>query len=1070
MADKEDQFGTCSSESAMTTNPDHSWTQQAGLPLWCLKNDSKPLSEGGHRSRDDVCEDSSRKSSAIIDDAEDESGLELSLGLSLGGPVSKPKPRNGQKDGIGVEQRGGGGEKVNDETSARKLSRRDSDGSVSRTQAFWQEFDISRDNQQDEKPSHLSSDAHLRERHPSSVSSLSSPISSLSSIGLSDTWRSAESSVGEDSKVAVAHQFWQSMHEKPLQTEQGNGKEELPIFQALSGPSPHSAAASSPWARYGQSGVAMPLLDGFKETGEENSRTPFPVSVKDNKIPIASVPGENIQHGGDGGPLQQPKGGDGLPYDEIGLQASDPRHAQETLEQQRKQKKQEARKRRKACMEEQKLQKKAKKEDEGRVVTGPTSKHTSSRSGTPPPGAKVSPSAPQQVNTREVSSPPDSQEAGSASSGFRRTSSGMWSRAGGGAWDGAAVSSPEKTPEKELDQGNDEGMILEIRLALKRERDRATKEKVWEVDREKEIEPRQDSERRSPADGSFGQTCKVDEGSGLQPVGAVHSPHENPTTPPAATSQIGISEMNKGQADAAWVQRMLENAQMNSYQMAAALMENKELLQGLKGLPDLNGIQRRGLENLPSAVDRDRLKAFGVSTSEQGDKSSERIRFEMRISDAKTEAANRSNPVLAGGSHPASGSMMAYSQPSNFPLMHMAYPFPVPVGAPNGLPFSLPYPFPYMMQFAPSADSSSAQERTGTPTLPNSFPGTSNHLPYSVVGDLPPSWAPVLRPQATPPHSPPRTLARSSSGVTDEDSRNSQGAKSNDTVRSASPVKDATSGGPSHTLMRATSLGSGQGQGGAFSRLRASPNLPPTPQFGPIRTRSESGEAILYREGGSVTSNSAFASLVAAVEASQGLSAAVASVNTSSKQPASQRIGGLAKLERTTSRVLSEAMEEITGASISSKGSSQQGETTHVDSVSRTSSNAEEVKVSNGNRFQQGTTTSTSLSEGLISQMGQEASFFKAGCAAGQMFGGSGTSPDLPWVTCKGAGPNGKAISGVLYKYNKGQVRIVCACHGRHMSPSEFVQHAGSEDLSNPEKSIVVGPFPHGGQAASAQG
>ncbi|ONK79268.1 uncharacterized protein A4U43_C01F4650 [Asparagus officinalis] len=63
-------------------------------------------------------------------------------------------------------------------------------------------------------------------------------------------------------------------------------------------------------------------------------------------------------------------------------------------------------------------------------------------------------------------------------------------------------------------------------------------------------------------------------------------------------------------------------------------------------------------------------------------------------------------------------------------------------------------------------------------------------------------------------------------------------------------------------------------------------------------------------------------------------------------------------------------------------------------------------------------------------------------------FGGSGSCPDLPWVSTTGSGPNGKTISGVGYKYSQNELRIVCACHGIHMSPENFVQHA-SEDVND---------------------
>ncbi|XP_027351766.1 ninja-family protein AFP3 isoform X2 [Abrus precatorius] len=66
---------------------------------------------------------------------------------------------------------------------------------------------------------------------------------------------------------------------------------------------------------------------------------------------------------------------------------------------------------------------------------------------------------------------------------------------------------------------------------------------------------------------------------------------------------------------------------------------------------------------------------------------------------------------------------------------------------------------------------------------------------------------------------------------------------------------------------------------------------------------------------------------------------------------------------------------------------------------------------------------------------------------------------DMPCVSTKGEGPNGKRIEGFLYRYGKGEeVRIVCVCHGSFLSPSEFVKHAGGGDVANPLKHIVVSP------------
>ncbi|MCO5553930.1 hypothetical protein L7F22_007456 [Adiantum nelumboides] len=73
----------------------------------------------------------------------------------------------------------------------------------------------------------------------------------------------------------------------------------------------------------------------------------------------------------------------------------------------------------------------------------------------------------------------------------------------------------------------------------------------------------------------------------------------------------------------------------------------------------------------------------------------------------------------------------------------------------------------------------------------------------------------------------------------------------------------------------------------------------------------------------------------------------------------------------------------------------------------------------------------------------------------------------LPRVTTTGRGPNGRTINGVMYIAGGQAVRLVCRCHGKHMSPAEFVEHAGSTDLSNPLRNIKVDFFPRNNHLAS---
>ncbi|KAG0500721.1 hypothetical protein HPP92_000793 [Vanilla planifolia] len=70
---------------------------------------------------------------------------------------------------------------------------------------------------------------------------------------------------------------------------------------------------------------------------------------------------------------------------------------------------------------------------------------------------------------------------------------------------------------------------------------------------------------------------------------------------------------------------------------------------------------------------------------------------------------------------------------------------------------------------------------------------------------------------------------------------------------------------------------------------------------------------------------------------------------------------------------------------------------------------------------------------------------------------GTNMMDEMPCVSTKGDGPNGRRIEGFLYKYKKGEeVRIVCVCHGSFLTPAEFVKHAGGGDVTHPLRHIVV--------------
>ncbi|KAM1031704.1 hypothetical protein ACFX2C_035458 [Malus domestica] len=70
--------------------------------------------------------------------------------------------------------------------------------------------------------------------------------------------------------------------------------------------------------------------------------------------------------------------------------------------------------------------------------------------------------------------------------------------------------------------------------------------------------------------------------------------------------------------------------------------------------------------------------------------------------------------------------------------------------------------------------------------------------------------------------------------------------------------------------------------------------------------------------------------------------------------------------------------------------------------------------------------------------------------------------PQMPYVSTTGTGPNGKTVHGLLYRYTKSEITIVCVCHGTAFSPAEFVQHAGGTDVSQPLRHITVIPSAFG--------
>lgn len=70
---------------------------------------------------------------------------------------------------------------------------------------------------------------------------------------------------------------------------------------------------------------------------------------------------------------------------------------------------------------------------------------------------------------------------------------------------------------------------------------------------------------------------------------------------------------------------------------------------------------------------------------------------------------------------------------------------------------------------------------------------------------------------------------------------------------------------------------------------------------------------------------------------------------------------------------------------------------------------------------------------------------------------------DMPCVSTRDVGADGKRVEGFLYWYggNKEEVKIVCVCHGSFLSPAEFVRHGGGTVSDDGGGDVTINPLRH---------
>ncbi|KAI5071049.1 hypothetical protein GOP47_0013300 [Adiantum capillus-veneris] len=477
---------------------------------------------------------------------------------------------------------------------------------------------------------------------------------------------------------------------------------------------------------------------------------------------------------------------------------------------------------------------------------------------------------------------------------------------------------------------------------------------------------------------------------------------------------------------------------MKSNTTMSKLQEREISLKGLSTSPK-NGQAMAGgreVDTAGSPLQRIREKVSS-ETSSISTGGTEKIEEKSRGGEASSSVPE----VLAGDRASPSASMLATSfcppgsTTNSAPVSYPVSPYPVapisysiPASAPHshGMPFPVGMNFPYMMQYVPPPGAESSEQNI-RPAGNTAFQAAGFEYPPPQLSPLEgASWMQALRPPVVSPFSNPSNGAlysRNTLGLMPEDAkvRLPVSRMHDNGVGKASPAADTCSV-QNHLLFR-TAVASGAHDQGPEAPVMSSLPLPAVPHFTSQLGISDHGEHRSSKEQNAMNAFPGFAASAQAaqVHALSGLGRPPSSSSTREEGQEQAKFGG--------GRSSSSAMQQ------------------HVHNRNITEPGQEDFGRVMESQFHQGSTENISVLDGL----GEDVAFLQYGIAPGLKFGGTGTAPDLPWVHA--TGPNGQTIGGVLYRLSRTQLRVVCACHGKHMSPVEFAQHASSADT---DKNVVV--------------
>lgn len=365
------------------------------------------------------------------------------------------------------------------------------------------------------------------------------------------------------------------------------------------------------------------------------------------------------------------------------------------------------------------------------------------------------------------------------------------------------------------------------------------------------------------------------------------------------------------------------------------------------------------------------------------------------------------------------GNSLAY--PSPFPVLPIPYPFPIRAASPAALPLQLGYTVPCFMQYpAPTSrenPTASSSQLPGSFSVPVGSSLTPYHLPLPEGGYFP--WFPVVQAGATTQSAPQPDEANKS--------------------RAGLPINNHTS-----------NEREGEHLEGRCAEKSSIIEL----SLPVVQTLQRSSSTSILKDQLLAQSLPLSKELDCQVSASVGMSSVMLERSAVEQNLPLERQQSLPPVGQSLSQQTRVLEQPILRP--------------HMEGQTQPKGSESEHDPSGDYKLKNSVSMLKHLEGSADSHLASKSSCHNSNNHLGVVEGRKlGSMAELPWVSTTGVGPNGKTINGVMYISNTRQARIVCSCHGKHMSPAEFVQHSGSTDLSNPERNILVNPFPFLNQLGS---